>query len=576
VLKLMAKVISRLWKADNKDLLILPGSLPLADGDVRNEMTYLLSQGWEAVIEGDIDGDRAETTEIEGKEPRFGKVNAARRVARTLFLGTAPSSVATKPGTRGLDRGRILLGCLQPGQTASDYLDVVARLADRLHYLNSSGDNSANSTRFWFDTRANLRREMETRKLRFDLKTDVRKRIEDVVKKLFASVPPFDGVHVFTPHADVPDDSALRLVILPPEQAFLKEDSRTVTDAVLDYLRLHGNQPRHRANRLVFLAADGTVLNRLREASRVALAWASIVEDVDEGRLNIDQIQRKQAERESQAANAVLPRAARECFKWLVCPVQDVPTATKPAVESFALNTTSGNVPGEVERVCRENELVIDAWSPIHLRAKLKELYWKPGKPTVGAAAFWEDSLKYLYLPRLKSREVLATVVKAGAASKDFYGTAYGYADGKYEGFAFGDGNISFNDTLLLIEPEAAMQYAIEQKKLVVEPPGSGGKGEESSSSTGGPAVLVEPGKKPTVPKAKSFRGSVEVSASLAKSKLNTIAEEVIKLLDSDPKANIRVTLEIDAEFPHGASDTIKRAVSENAANLGFKVKDWE
>src|SRR5882672_1298769 len=63
VLKLMAKVIARLWKADNKDFLILPGSLPLADGDVRNELSYLLSQGWEAVIEGDIDGDRAETNE---------------------------------------------------------------------------------------------------------------------------------------------------------------------------------------------------------------------------------------------------------------------------------------------------------------------------------------------------------------------------------------------------------------------------------------------------------------------------------------------------------------------------------
>jgi hypothetical protein len=36
------------------------------------------------------------------------------------------------------------------------------------------------------------------------------------------------------------------------------------------------------------------------------------------------------------------------------------------------------------------------------------------------------------------------------------------------------------------------------------------------------------------------------------------------------------VTLEIDADFPQGASDTIKRAVSENATNLGFKVKDWE
>ena len=58
-------------------------------------------------------------------------------------------------------------------------------------------------------------------------------------------------------------------------------------------------------------------------------------------------------------------------------------------------------------RVCRENELVIETWSPIHLRAKLKELYWNESKPAVRATAFWEDTLRYLYLPRLKLREVL-------------------------------------------------------------------------------------------------------------------------------------------------------------------------
>lgn len=177
----------------------------------------------------------------------------------------------------------------------------------------------------------------------------------------------------------------------------------------------------------------------------------------------------------------------------------------------------------------------------------------------------------------------MASVVRTGAASKDFFGTAYGAADGKYDGFAFGDGSISFDDTLLLIEPETANQYVIEQKKLiVVTPPETGGKPEEPTAVTGGTAAISEPGKKPTAigptaaPKAKAFRGTVEVSASLAKSKLRSIAEEVIELLNTDPNANIRVTLEIDAEFPSGASDTIKRGVSENTTNLGFKVKDWE
>jgi predicted AAA+ superfamily ATPase len=59
-----------------------------------------------------------------------------------------------------------------------------------------------------------------------------------------------------------------------------------------------------------------------------------------------------------------------------------------------------------MERVCTENELVITTWSPIHLRTKLKALYWKDGQPSAGAMAFWEDTLRYLYLPRLKDRDV--------------------------------------------------------------------------------------------------------------------------------------------------------------------------
>jgi predicted AAA+ superfamily ATPase len=234
VLKLMAKVIYRLWKDDNKDFMIMPGSLPLYDGSCRNELTYYLPVGWDAVLEKDIDGERAETTELESKVPRFGAVNAARRLARTIFFGSAPSSVATKPGVRGLDRARILLGCLQPGQTSSIYSDALNRLADRLHYLNSSGDKAQDATRFWFDTRANLRREMEERKKRFEDKNEVRGKLADVLKKLAAGATFFDGVRLFTPHADVPDDSSLRLIFLTPEQFYAREETRLVFDAVLD------------------------------------------------------------------------------------------------------------------------------------------------------------------------------------------------------------------------------------------------------------------------------------------------------------------------------------------------------
>lgn len=120
---------------------------------------------------------------------------------------------ATKPGIRGLDRARAILGCLQPGQPSSLYSDALNRLADRLHYLNSSGDKAQDTTRFWFDTRANLWREMEDRKRRFDEKTEVRSKIASAVKSAVDSSTFFEGVHIFTPHGDVPDDNALRLVV---------------------------------------------------------------------------------------------------------------------------------------------------------------------------------------------------------------------------------------------------------------------------------------------------------------------------------------------------------------------------
>jgi uncharacterized protein len=582
VLKLMAKVIYRLWKDDNKDLLILAGSLPLHDGSTRNELTYYLPAGWDAVVERDIDGERAETTELENKEPRFGQVGAARRVARTLFLGSAPSSVATKVSIRGIDRARVILGCLQPGQTSSVYSDALNRLADRLHYLNSSGDKTQDATRFWFDTRANLRREMEDRKRRFDEKTEVRGKIADVLKLGPGNASFFDGIHVFTPHGDVPDDTALRMVVLPPEKWYSREESRPAFEAVLEWMKNNGPKPRHRWNRLLFLAADHGTLSRLNDAARVALAWGSIVDDVKEGRLNIDQLQKKQAEKELQSAEEVLPRAARECYKWLLCPLQETPTEAKPEVEAFPVNTTGGSVGKEMERVCVENELVITTWSPIHLRTKLKDLYWKEGQPVTGAMAFWEDTLRYLYLPRLKNRDVLAQAIRTGAAAQEFFGTAYGQQDGKFEGFHLGDGNIQFDDTLLLIEPETARQYAESQSKPASGFSEGGSKPSspsESPSAEGGAGsgASVKPAGGAAAPsRPHSFHGTVEVSAATAKMRLVQVADEIISVLVSDPNATVKVVVEISADFPDGAKDGVKRAVSENARSLGLKSADWE
>ncbi|NUQ73302.1 MAG: ATP-binding protein [Polyangiaceae bacterium] len=589
VLKLMARVIYRLWKDQNQDVMIMPGSLPLYDGGTRNELTYYLPVGWDAVLEKDIDGDRAETTELDTKETRFGAVHAARRVARTLFLGSAPSSGGTHKGIRGIDRARILLGCLQPGQSSSTFSDALNRLCDRLHYLNSSGDKSQDTTRFWFDTRANLRREMEDRRGRFDDRKEIRAKIAEALKKLAAGTSLFEGTHIFTPNGDVPDDSGLRLVFLPPEKAYTKQDSKPAFDEVIEVVRTNGSKPRYRGNRLVFVAPDQGLLLRLRDCVRTALAWGSIVEDIKEGRLNIDRLQEEQAKKELGIAEGVVPKATRDCFKWLLCPVMSLPTDRQPGVEVFPLNTSGSAFSDELERVCQENELVIAAWSPIHLRNKLRELYWKDGTVSVRAMAVWEDMQKYLYMPRLKRRSVLEQAIAKGAASKDFFGTAYGQSGDQFEGFKLGDPAIQLDDTLLLIEPGTAAAYEEAKKKVEAVPPRDGlpefqesgaeelpfnaGLGSRSGTAS---RTAASGGAVSTARKAKAFFGAVDVNASTAKMKLVSIADEIISVLASDPNATVTVTVEISADFPEGASDQTKRAVSENATSLGFKTKTWE
>ena len=62
-------------------------------------------------------------------------------------------------------------------------------------------------------------------------------------------------------------------------------------------------------------------------------------------------------------------------------------------------------------------------------------------------------------MPRFKARDVLAHAISSGAPSRDFFGTAYGRNGNSFEGFALGGCGAVFDDTLLLIEPEAAKAY---------------------------------------------------------------------------------------------------------------------
>lgn len=580
VLKLMAKVIHRLWKDGNNDPMIMPGSLPLYDGDTRNDIIYYLPQGWDPVMDKDVDGERAETTDIDSQDTRFGSLQACRRCARTVFLGSAPSTANQL--VRGIELERVMLGSAVPGQQIGTYKDAIRRLGDRLHYLNHANN------RFWFDTRPNLRREMEDRKRRFQNKEDVIPAIRDRVQKSFAPGL-FAGVHVFTPSADIPDDWQMRLVVLPPDAHYSRSGHSVAQERALDILKKRGDQPRFKQNRLIFLAPDYDNVARLRDLTRSMLAWQSIVSDIREMKLNLDQFQAKQANKSLEEANETLKRMVRETWKWLLAPVQDARPGkglSEIQWEAFPVNSGALSLTHEIERVLKENELLITEWAPVHLLKLLRDWFWREGVQDVSAVNVWQQTCQQLYLPRLLNDHVFHHTVQAGAESRDFFGLAQGKEDSgtdrnRYIGFSFGERTSVFLDTVLLIEPSVAKAYADAIKQppppILGTPPGS----TPGISPTLTPPSVDPPGTTGTgnpAPRTikRHFYGTIDLDPVRAKMQFADIVDEVVQQFTTQTGVKVRIAVEIQADYSAGFDDGLQRAVKENCKVLRFGNAEFE
>jgi predicted AAA+ superfamily ATPase len=96
VLRLMAAVIHCLWEKGDKNPLILPSTIPIDDARVQFELTRYLSDAWAPIIERDVDGPNSLPLRIDTEQPNLGRLHATRRVARTVYMGSAPTSPTTR------------------------------------------------------------------------------------------------------------------------------------------------------------------------------------------------------------------------------------------------------------------------------------------------------------------------------------------------------------------------------------------------------------------------------------------------------------------------------------------------
>ncbi len=568
VLRLMASVIHTLWERQDKNLLIMPASVPIDDPVVKSELTRYLEQQWDPVIDNDVDGADSQPLALDRENPNLGRYSACRRVARTIFLGTAPLS---QTSTKGIDDRRVKLGCVQPGESTATFGDALRRLTDRAKYLYVDGN------RYWFSLQPTVARLAEDRAGQQKLE-DIHAEIEKLLKEDVRRRGDFVAVHVCAASADVPDEEGARLVILGPAYTHSAkvEDSPARREAAA-ILNERGSSPREYKNTLVFLAPDTVKLKDLESAVRYVLAWESISRDRE--KLNLDQLQLRQVDTKLKEARETVKVRLPETYQWLLVPVQLNP---RGAIEwqEFRLQAQDALAPRASKRLVRE-EALVTGMGGSRLRIELDRIpLWRGNH--VGVRQLAEDFARYPYLPRLRDPDVLVEAIADGVAQPSWRSDAFAYAQGwdektrRYRGLTAGR-----PCRVLLDESSVVVKADIAQAQLDADARKQSETAETTATvagqTAGGSGATVGP--EPTRPseaKPKRFHATVSLEPTRMARDAGQIAQEVLQHFTTLDGAEVEVTLEITAVVPNGVPDKTVRIVTENCRTLRFRGYEFE
>ncbi|MDE1878099.1 MAG: ATP-binding protein [Thaumarchaeota archaeon] len=554
VLRLMAAVIHELWMKGDKSFLIMPGSIPIDASQVRNELTRYLQDSWNTVIDKDVDGERSEPLKIDEENPRFGSHMAARRVSRTIFLGSAPSVDAQK--VRGIEDVRIRLGVIQPGEQIALFNDALGKLMDRLAHL------YAGNKRYWFDTQPNLRRVVEDRASRLDIHeilVEIEQRLQTRERG------DFHAVQICPISIDVPDEQEVRLVVLPLKAGHrnIKSETSALTHS-REILEKRGDLSRQYKNMLIFVAPDSDLVNNLEEEVRRFIAWQSVLDDADS--LNLDGDQRKQAKDSVDRSNKTVDIRILETYSWLLVPTQE---GTSPLTWSITKMAGSESYVMKASKKLKISEQLITKWSPALLKMELDKWLWKDTNH-IGLKKLWEFMSMYPYLTRLKDSDVLVDAIKEGLKSKDYFGYATGIDEkGNYLGLSFGSvpSSIYLDGSSILIKLEVARKHLQMQQTASEKHVES-----ETIRSTEEMEKIIQP--QPVM--QHRFYGTVSLDWAKLGTDAGKVAEEIVQHLKALVDSRVEINLEINAEAPHGIPDNIVRTIAENCKTLKFKHFDFE
>jgi predicted AAA+ superfamily ATPase len=568
VLRLMAQVIHELWMGNDPSVMIMPGSVAISSARVEPELLHYLQTAWQSIIAGDVDGVASTPYRIDQAAPNLNRYSATRRVARAVFMATAPSDGQQN---RGIDDKQINLGVVQPGERPAIFGDALRRLANQARFMH--GDLG----RYWYSMSASLNRLAADRAAQLEealVLHEIDKALNAYINGL-ADRGHFDTVQVAPgSSADIPDEpGGVRAVVLGVAHPHTGRDGSEALTEAKDIMMQRGSTPRVYRNMLVFLAAEQRQLDNLKAAQRAALAWAEIVRETK--RLDLTQSDSALAEAKLKEATETLKTRIKEAWCYLIYPVQDSP--------QHDVEWTSSRVPAQDGLLARASKKLVSdqgIWpelGPDNLNRQLEKYIWN-GKQHLHLKDLWEYLNRYTYLPRVKNRSVLSKAVHAavsGMLPGPFaYAERWDGAKETYVGLAITGASspqIVIDSESVIIKPDVAEQH--QRKQAAAVPAGlphtvvTHGQGTTSQPEQEMPTSAA-PEQQPT-----RFYGAVMISPERPARDIHHIVENIIEQLTTLPGADVTIKLEIDAEVASGLDRAKVRTLVENATTLGFIEK---
>lgn len=566
VLRLMAQVIHELWISNDPSVMIMPGSVALSSARVEPELLHYLHSSWQAIIASDVDGQASTPYRIDQAAPNLAKCSATRRVARAVFMGTAPTAGQEN---KGIDDKRINLGVVQPGEKPAIFGDALRRLTNQARFMHSD------LGRYWYSMSASLNRVAADKADQIEealVLVEIDKALATYINGL-ADRGDFDAVQVApNSSADVPDEAGgVRAVVLGVAHPHAGRDGSAAQTTAKDILTTRGSTPRVYRNMLVFLAAEERQLDNLKLAMRSSLAWSEIVRESD--RYNLIPSDAALARAKLSEAADTLKTRLKEAWCYLIYPSQESAQAD--------IEWNSAKVPaqdGLLSRASKKlasDEGLMPELGPSRLDRELQKYIWN-GKPHLGLSDLWEYLNRYIYLPRVKNRAVLAKAVQTAVSQMVpgafAYAERWNEAKASYEGLVIAgapNAQIVIDRDSVIIKPDAA--EAARAKEIQDRGNGSGGEGPGTSTGPGnsGDGPTTPPPPAPDTNPTR-FTGTVMISPERPARDIHQIVEAIVEQLTTIQGCEVSLRLEIDAEAPSGLDRAKVRTLLENAATLGF------